>query len=309
MRFLEEFIPSDPGGGSTPVPSGGLDAGTVSGIASLGGMLLGGGFNYLGQTNTNQTNMQIAQQNNAFNAQQAQLAMQFSNEQADKGQAFSQREAEIQRQFQEKMSSTAYQRSMEDMKKAGVNPMLAISQGGASTPSGAMGSRSSPSGQAASGTAVRTENALGELGKALAHGLPSALSAMNLAKELDVKDANTKATNAQALVSISDAKLKNVSAMQKEIEMDIQRQTRRSATSKADADIAENATRKRREEYDSTLVEQDGLMKRIIQGIGGVSDAFSTGKLLQDLLGNKKKRIMREEEHLRRQGSRGSRIP
>lgn len=51
---------------------------------------------------------------------------------------FNQYSANKQMDFQSKMSNTSYQRAMADMKKAGLNPILAAKVGGASTPSGAM---------------------------------------------------------------------------------------------------------------------------------------------------------------------------
>lgn len=90
-----------------------------------------------------------------YNAEQSYLAFQresqFNSAEAEKNRQFNSAEAEKQRAFEKDMSDTAYQRAMADMQKAGLNPLLAYQQGGASTPSVSAASGSAASSSSSGG--------------------------------------------------------------------------------------------------------------------------------------------------------------
>lgn len=83
--------------------------------------------------------------------QSADLAFQRDLEMMKKTNEFNAKEAEKNRDWQERLSNTSYQRAVEDMKKAGINPLMLVSSNGASTPAGGFsGSTSSRSSSARS---------------------------------------------------------------------------------------------------------------------------------------------------------------
>lgn len=107
--------------------------------------------------------------------------------------------ADKQMGFQERMSSTAYQRAMADMQKAGLNPMLAFQQGGASTPGGAMASLEAPK--------------LGAIGAGLASTGKDVLtlksSLANQQMDTNLKEEQTNKAAVDSMNARKDARLKD----------------------------------------------------------------------------------------------------
>jgi len=149
-----------------------MDPGTIGALIGAGGNLLGGLFGNSAQRQANRTNIMLTREN---------------------------------REWTERMSNTAYQRAVTDMQAAGLNPMLAYSQGGASTPQH---------------SAAKVEPV-----DSFAKGINSAGAQAAQAIQLENVRANTELQRAQATKAVEEAKVAGVQSAW--AERDKARQVRR----------------------------------------------------------------------------------
>lgn len=200
--------------------------------------ILTGAANYFGTKATN-----------AANAQQAQAQMDFQNQQ----------------------TSTAYQRGTADMKAAGLNPMLAYSQGGASSGAGAQAT----------------------MGNELGSGANSALSAAQTIQEMQKRrseieqlGAQTNLTDAQARQS--DAQTLNLAAGTKNLGLDgitKEIQNRYSEDKfRTEIRLGNSAARlnELRQPKEETTGKAADLVGRGLDAISDLRDAAANGTLIED---------------------------
>jgi len=128
-----------------------------TGFSSLAGGLVGGVGSYLGQQSANQATADMAKDQMAF---------------------------------QERMRETSYQTAVEDMKKAGLNPMLAYQQGGAGNQPGA---------------AAQMQNAIGAGVHSAQEGISKYQQLQNLSSQQELIHSQIDDTNAAAALKRATA--------------------------------------------------------------------------------------------------------
>jgi len=241
--------------------------------AAIGAGALAAGI--WGSERANSANQAMNYQNNMFNAEEAQKA----------------------RDYNYNMTTNAWRNTVSDMKGAGINPMLAISQGTTSSPG-------SPTAQA--------QGAIPKI-NSVAQGLSSSGEMMRVQKELDLADsqeklnaANAQTSNTQAVLNLTNSKFtegaRTESEWQKAGESansaNLKYVQMKAAKSQLEAVAARAEADKKHAIIDSKMATADAIGSRAGKVINSAAQVLSKGRAGLNARD-------REELDLHRSGSRG----
>lgn len=199
--------------------------------------------------------------------------------------------AKEQMAFQERMANTSYQRAMDDMEKAGLNPMLAFSQGGASVPTGA-----------AAAVAPASQGSGRAISKTIGEVTSAAMGAGNLFNQ----SAQTKST-----VGLQSAQSVQATASAQQAQANIKQMAVQQLKTEAETKKTIQEAKQSAETFQDrkSLLETERKMRQIDEKWQEPEKYMQSGQRITDSIGNLTGGLFKGLLSPKQQGNSGRRPP